>query len=68
MQALRYNTEVDAEGHFNLPRLEIPAGTAVEVIVLVPDNSEEIESLAAASVSSMDFWDNPIDDEVWNNA
>jgi len=24
--------------------------------------------LAEASLSSTDFWDNPIDDEVWNNA
>ena len=24
--------------------------------------------LAEASLSSTNFWDNPIDDEVWNNA
>jgi hypothetical protein len=25
------------------------------------------KNLAGASLSSMDFWDNPIDDEVWND-
>jgi len=25
------------------------------------------KELEQASVSSMDFWDNPIDEEVWNN-
>ena len=71
MQALRYNTTVDAEGRFSLPPLASLAGASIEVLVLVPDwpdDANEFDGLAAAAVSTMDFWDNPIDDEVWNNA
>jgi len=32
------------------------------------DQNEVFKELANASMSSTDFWDNPIDDEVWNNA
>jgi hypothetical protein len=32
------------------------------------DQSLELEDLIAAAVSSTDFWDNPEDDEDWNNA
>jgi hypothetical protein len=28
---------------------------------------EALKNLEQASVTSMEFWDNPIDDEVWNN-
>jgi hypothetical protein len=31
-------------------------------------NNKIFKELEEASFSSMDFWDNPIDDEVWNNA
>lgn len=68
MQALRYNAEVDAEGRVFLPRLTLLPGTSIEVLVLIPDEVDETDALAAASISTMDFWDNPIDDEVWNNA
>ncbi|MEF2968136.1 DUF2281 domain-containing protein [Paenibacillus sp. M1] len=27
----------------------------------------EIRELEKVSVTSMDFWDNPVDDEVWND-
>ncbi|RJG21733.1 DUF2281 domain-containing protein [Paenibacillus thiaminolyticus] len=28
---------------------------------------EAIRNLEHASVTSMEFWDNPVDDEVWND-
>jgi hypothetical protein len=28
---------------------------------------EALNNLEQTSVTSMEFWDNPIDDEVWNN-
>ena len=43
-------------------------GTAVEVIVLVPGAGEDEAPLLAASESSLDFWDNPSDDQAWNHA
>jgi len=28
---------------------------------------EALKNLEQASLTSMDFWDNPVDDEVWND-
>lgn len=45
--------------------IPLPAGTAVEVIVLVP-GPDDFSDLAAAAGSALGFWDNPLDDEDWN--
>ncbi len=73
MQAQKYQAEVGADGTLALPPLGLKQGTPVEVIVLVRDRSatpdaDDSASLLAASQSSTAFWDNPIDDEVWNDA
>jgi hypothetical protein len=68
MQALKYKAEVGAEGEITLPRLRLDQGTPVEVIVLVREPKPETDALLVASESSTAFWDNPIDEAVWNNA
>ena len=68
MQAMRYTVEADAKGNVPFPALHVQAGASVEIIILVPDADEETNDLLTASASSLDFWDNPIDDKVWNNA
>ncbi len=69
MQAMRYKAEVGADGEVTLPRLRLDQGTPVEVIVLVRDTeSEDQEGLRRLASKTMSYWDNPIDDEVWNNA
>ncbi len=68
MQALRYIAEMGAEGRISLPPIKLREGTAVEIIVLVREPEEDVSDLLAASTSSLSFWDNPIDDEVWNDA
>ena len=69
MQALKYNAEVGADGEVTLPRLRLDQGTPVEVIVLVRDTEgEDQEGMRRLSAKTMDYWDNAIDDEVWNNA
>jgi hypothetical protein len=68
MQALRYEAEVGADGEVSLPRLRLDRGTHVEVIVLVRETGSEYDGLLESSESTTAFWDNPIDDEVWNNA
>jgi len=68
MQAIKYETKVSKQGRILLPRLRLKQGTPVEVIVLVRDRDEESDDLLTASGSSLDFWDNPIDDKVWNDA
>jgi len=35
---------------------------------LVLDAGGESEALLAASETSIEFWDNPIDDAIWNDA
>lgn len=52
---------------------EIPKDKITDVIdfigyLKVKNNRETFEDLQKASESSMDFWDNDIDDEAWNNA
>ena len=52
---------------------ELPDDSLSDVInfikfTLINKKSSVFKELEHASASSMDFWDNPIDDEVWNNA
>ncbi len=69
MQALKYKAEVGAEGEITIPRLLLDQGTAVEIIVLVRESeSEDQEGFRRLAAKTMDYWDNPVDDEVWNNA
>jgi hypothetical protein len=43
----------------------------IDSLPMMYENRDDIvvhnKDLATASLSSMDFWDNPIDDEVWND-
>ena len=63
---LKYDTEVKAGGRveFEVP---LPPGSLITVFVIESDNGA-FGDLLAASQSSLDFWDNPFDDEDWNNA
>ncbi len=45
----------------------IDAETSSEVPMLATE-TDDFSDLMAASFSSLDFWDNPWDDEDWNNA
>lgn len=52
---------------------EIPEDNIPEVIdfigyLKIKNEIEIFRGLENASSSSMEFWDNDIDDEVWNNA
>jgi hypothetical protein len=37
-------------------------------IVVVSEHSDTFDDLVTAAESSLDFWDNPYDDEDWNGA
>jgi hypothetical protein len=45
----------------------VPPGTKVEVLVLTSDDGDCSDLVSAAS-ANLGFWDNPWDDEDWNNA
>lgn len=64
--AYKLEATVNAEGKVELV-VPLPAGTPVEILVLAPED-DRCEDLVQAAASSIDFWDNPEDDEDWNNA
>ena len=64
--AYKFEANIGPEGKLELT-VPIPEGTCVEVLVLAPE-IDDFSDLVMASTSSLDFWDNPIDDEDWNNA
>jgi hypothetical protein len=49
--------------------LDVPLAPGVHVTVFVIESTNgAFHDLLLASQSSLDFWDNPLDDEDWNNA
>lgn len=66
MRALRVMKRVDQAGMIQLQDLPLPAGQMVEVILLPID--DDMTDLAQASESALEFWNNEIDDRVWNDA
>jgi hypothetical protein len=63
---LRYEFQVPDTGRLEVA-VPLPAGSHVTVYV-VEGEHEETDDLTAAAISSTAFWDNPFDDEDWNNA
>jgi hypothetical protein len=65
MEALKFYTNIGEDGKINLPKIEKLRGRRAEIIILPVE--EGFEDLLIASDSSLDFWNNPIDDEIWND-
>ena len=63
---LRFELEVPADGRLEVA-VPLPAGSHVTVLV-VESSPEEPDDLVSAAASSLEFWDNPYDDEDWNSA
>jgi hypothetical protein len=68
MATLKFLVKIGEGGRIEVPELEKLKGTRAEVTVRPLDEENEIDDLLAASESSLDFWDNPVDDEAWNEA
>lgn len=72
MQAQKYEIEVGEDGAVALPPLNLAHGIPMEVIVIVHEQNNSSDgtgqSLLSASESSTAFWDNTVDEEVWNDA
>ena len=64
--AMKYEAEVGEGGRLEL-HVPLPEGAHVTVFV-VPELAERADGLLSAAESSIGFWDNPLDDEDWNNA
>ncbi|OGW15582.1 MAG: hypothetical protein A3G93_14330 [Nitrospinae bacterium RIFCSPLOWO2_12_FULL_45_22] len=65
MNAFKYHSIIKENGTIELPSIPLPKGSRVEVIIFPEEESFEIMQ---AAESSLKFWDNPIDDAIWNNA
>jgi hypothetical protein len=64
--ALKYDLEVLEEGRIELC-VPFPPGAHITVFV-IGEPTDTFDDLLSAAQSSLDFWDNPFDDEDWNNA
>jgi hypothetical protein len=63
---IKYEVEVQEHGRIEL---QVPFAAGQKVVVLVmEDETGDFNDILAASSSSLEFWDNPIDDAEWNNA
>lgn len=66
MEALKFYARISEDGRIELPELGKLKGRRAEIIILpLVEEEEEFEDLLMASESSLDFWDNSIDDEIW---
>ena len=63
--ALKYDVEVKENGRVELS-VPFPAGAHLIVFVIQADDA--FNDLLMAAEGSLDFWDNPWDDEDWNSA
>jgi hypothetical protein len=66
--AVKYDVIVQDDGHILL-RVPFSPGKRVTVFVVEEHITEDpFHDLIHASQTSTDFWDNPYDDEDWNDA
>ncbi len=65
-KALKYGVKVAENGHIEL-KVPFPGGSRLTVFV-IEELSDEFSDLLEATESSLDFWDNPYDDQDWNHA
>jgi hypothetical protein len=63
--ALKYDVQVKEDGRVEL---DVPFPTGAHLTIFIIEGNNVFNDLLAASESSTDFWNNPFDDEDWNNA
>ena len=63
----KYDVRIQKDGTLELKHLPFKKGMHVEV-VLMEREEDDLSDLLRASTTTLDFWDNPIDDEEWNDA
>ncbi|HEX9076426.1 MAG TPA: DUF2281 domain-containing protein [Anaerolineae bacterium] len=62
---LKYDVKVNENGRVELD-VPFPAGARVTVFII--ESGDVFDDLLAASESSLDFWNHPLDDEDWISA
>ncbi len=66
LNTLRFKAVIGEKGKLVLEGLPYPENSKIEVIIL-KEGADLFEDITKASESSLKFWNNKIDDEVWNN-
>ena len=62
--ALKYEVEVQKTGRIEL---DVPFAQGARLLIFViQDMTDAFTDLLSAAQSSLEFWDNPLDDEDWN--
>ena len=62
--ALKYEVEVHEQRRVEL---EVPFAQGSRLLIFViQDLTDSFNDLLSAAQSSLEFWDNPLDDEDWN--
>ena len=62
----QFRAQVSSDGKIEVP-VPLPSGTPV-VVFVVEESANGTADLTSAAQTSLDFWDNPLDDEDWNRA
>lgn len=62
---LKYDVEVQEHGKVELT---VPFSAGARIAVIVLEEPDDFSDLVAAAGSSLGFWDNPYDDEDWNES
>ena len=64
--ALKFEAEVHEQGRVEIT---VPYAQGARVVVfVVPESPDAMDDLVLAAQTTLDFWDNPYDDEDWDNA
>jgi len=64
--ALKYEVDVQEDGRVVF-RVPFQPGAKV-VVFVIGEAQDSFPDLVSAAQSSIDFWENPLDDEDWNDA
>jgi hypothetical protein len=64
--AFKYEAEVREEGRVEV-RVPFSPGARV-VVFVIEERADTFDDLVSAAQSSLEFWDNQLDDERWNEA
>lgn len=62
---IRFDVQVPPDGRIEV---QLPSFVGTQVTVYVVESKDDDNDLMNAASSSLEFWDNPEDDEDWNNA
>jgi hypothetical protein len=63
--AFKYHANVGPDGKVEV-KVPLRQGTNVEMLILAPDG-DDFSDLVTAASANLEFWDNPCDDEDWND-